>query len=113
MLYKKDHVRGGDPFIYDIYLQKFELPERTTISACPEAMIRADWLFVDMMRFYKMSVTPAMGQEYLIIAKDHGCTVPEGYQKIHRQPTRRYILYQKKRPKNHQKKSQENRTVTN
>jgi len=111
MLYKKGHVRGREPFYYDIYLQKIQLPERTTISACPEAMILGDWLFADMMRFYKVSLTPAMGREYLIIAKDSGCTVPEGYQKINRQPTIKYILYQKNKPDNHQKVSQENRNV--
>jgi hypothetical protein len=113
MLYKKDHVRGGDPFIYDIYLQKFELPERTTISACPEAMIRADWLFVDMMRFYKMSVTPAIGQEYLIVAKDSGCNVPPDYREINRPPRIKYILYQKETPAAHQQPGQENGTAAN
>jgi len=106
MLYKKDHVRGGDPFIYDIYLQKFELPERTTISICPQSIIRSDWLFVDMMRFYKMSVTPAIGQDYLIIAKDSGCNVPPGYREINRPPRIKYILYQKDEPAGHQKPSQ-------
>jgi hypothetical protein len=39
-----------------------------------------------------------MGNEYLLIAKDSGCEVPEGYQKIHRQSTIKYILYQKSPP---------------
>ena len=103
MLYGKGQVRAREPFYYDIYLQKIELPQRTTISACPETMIFNDWLFIDMMRFYKNSLTPAMGQEYLIIAKDSGCTVPPGYQIINRQPTIKYILYQKNKPENHQK----------
>jgi hypothetical protein len=76
-------------------------------------MIHGAWLFADMMRFYRVSLTPEMGREYLIIAKDSGCTVPEGYQKINRQPTVKYILYQKNKPDNHQKVSQENRNVTN
>jgi hypothetical protein len=113
MLYKKGHVRGRKPFYNDIYLQKIQLPERTTISACPGAMIHPDWLFADMMRFYRVSLTPEMGREYLIIAKDSGCTVPQGYRKINRQPTIKYILYQKNKPDNHQKVSQENRNVTN
>jgi 4-amino-4-deoxy-L-arabinose transferase-like glycosyltransferase len=103
MLYKKDHVRGREPFFYDIYLQKIQLPERTTISVCPEAMIHGDWLFADMMRFYRVSLTPEMGHEFLIIAEDSGCTVPEGYQRINRQPTMKYILYQKNKLENHQK----------
>ena len=100
MLYEKGRVRGREPFFYDIYLQKIELPQRTTISACPEAMILNDWLFADMMRFYKNSLTPAMGQEYLIIAKDSGCKVPEGYRIINRPPRIKYILYQKNKPQN-------------
>ena len=100
MLYEKGRVRGREPFFYDIYLQKIELPQRTTISACPEAMILNDWLFADMMRFYKNSLTPAMGQEYLIIAKDSGCKVPEGYRIINRPPRIKYILYQKNKPEN-------------
>jgi hypothetical protein len=95
MLYKKDHLRGRKPFFKDIYLQKIQLPERTTISACPETMIHPDWLFTDMMRFYRVSLTPEMGREYLLIAKDSGCTVPEGYQRINREPTLKYILYKK------------------
>ena len=98
MLYRKDHNQKRKPFYNDIYLQKIQLPERITISACPEAMILEDWLFADMMRFYRVSLTAAMGNEYLLIAKDSGCEVPEGYQKIHRQPTLKYILYQKSPP---------------
>ncbi len=95
MLYKKDHIRGRRPFYKDIYQQKIQLPERTTISACPGAMIHPDWLFADMMRFYRVSLTPEMGNEYLLIAKDSGCTVPEGYQRINQEPTLKYILYKK------------------
>jgi 4-amino-4-deoxy-L-arabinose transferase-like glycosyltransferase len=98
MLYKKDHIRGREEFYKDIYLQNIDLPERTTISACPEYRIHDDWLFADMMRFYKVSLTPQMGKKYLLIAKNEGCEVPEGYQRINREPTLRYILYQKKLP---------------
>lgn len=98
MLYRKDYNQKRKPFYNDIYLQKIQLPERIAISACPEAMILDDWLFADMMRFYRVSLTPAMGNEYFLIAKDSGCEVPEGYQKIHRQPTLKYILYQKSPP---------------
>jgi hypothetical protein len=98
MLYRKDYNQKRKPFYNDIYLQKIQLPERIAISACPEAMILDDWLFADMMRFYRVSLTPAMGNEYFLIAKDSGCEVPEGYQKIHRQPTFKYILYQKSPP---------------
>ena len=98
MLYKKDENKKRKPFYRDIYLQNIKLPERITISACPADMIYDDWLFADMMRFYRVSLTAAMGNEYLLIAKDSGCEVPEGYQKIHRQPTLKYILYQKSPP---------------
>ena len=98
MLYKKDENKKRIPFYRDIYLQNIVLPERITISACPEDMIYHDWLFADMMRFYRVSLTADMGNEYLLIAKDSGCEVPEGYQKIHRQPTIKYILYQKSPP---------------
>ena len=98
MLYKKDENKKRKPFYRDIYLQNIILPERITISACPEEMIYDDWLFADMMRFYRASLTAEMGNEYLLIAKDSGCVVPEGYKKIHRRPTMKYILYQKSPP---------------
>ena len=98
MLYKKDHIRGRKPFYKDIYMQKIELPARTTISACPGAMIHSDWLFADMMRVYKVSLTPEMGKEYYLIAKNSGCAVPEGYQRINREPTLKYHLYKKAVP---------------
>jgi 4-amino-4-deoxy-L-arabinose transferase-like glycosyltransferase len=98
MLYKKDHIRGRKPFYYDIYLQKIEFPERTTISACPESMIHNDWLFADMMRVYKVNLTPEPGREYFIIAKDAACAVPEGYRRINREPTLKYHLYKKAQP---------------
>ena len=101
MLYRKDHNRKRKPFYNDIYLQNIQLPERITISTCPGSMIHDDWLFADMMRFYRVSLTSAMGNEYLLIAKDSGCEVPEGYQKIHRQPTIKYILYQKSKISDH------------
>ena len=95
MLYKKDHIRGRKPFYKDIYMQKIELPARTTISACPGAMILNDWLFADMMRVYKVSLTPETGKEYFLIAKDSDCAVPDGYQRINREPTLKYHLYKK------------------
>jgi hypothetical protein len=98
MLYKKDHIRGRVEFNQDIYLQNIDLPERITISACPEWRIHDDWLFADMMRFYKVSLSPQMGREYLLVAKNSGCEVPDGYQRINREPTLRYILYKKGLP---------------
>jgi 4-amino-4-deoxy-L-arabinose transferase-like glycosyltransferase len=98
MLYKKDHIRGRKPFYEDIYKQKIELPARTTISACPRAMIQNDWLFADMMRVYKVSLTHKRGKEYFLIAKDSGCIVPEGYRRINQEPTLKYHLYKKVLP---------------
>jgi len=98
MLYNKNYVARRKPFYKDIYLQGIKLPERTTISACPEDMIYHDWLFADMQRFYRNSLTPKMGAEYLIIAKASDCEVPQGYQRINREPTIKYILYQKVSP---------------
>ena len=59
-------------------MQKIALPARTTVSACPGAMILNDWLFADMMRVYRVSLTPETGKEFYLIAKDSGCNVPEG-----------------------------------
>ena len=98
MLYNKNHVARRKPFYKDIYLQNIKLPERTTISACPEDMIYRDWLFADMQRFYRSSLTPKMGSQYLIVAKASNCMVPDGYRRINREPTMKYILYQKKNP---------------
>jgi 4-amino-4-deoxy-L-arabinose transferase-like glycosyltransferase len=98
MLYRKDHIARRKPFYHDIYLQKIELPERITVSACPKDMIYHDWLFADMQRFYRNSLTPKMGNEYLIIAKESNCIVPDGYKRVNQEPTVKYILYQKVSP---------------
>ena len=98
MLYFKDHDAKRRPFYHDFYLQNIELPQRITISVCPADMIFDDWLFADMQRFYRISLTPDMGRPYLIIAKSSNCTVPEGYHKIHQQPTLKYLLYKKALP---------------
>lgn len=96
MVYRKDHIRKGrNEFYNDIYMKNIQLPERITISACPGAMIREDWLFVDMQRFYKISVTHKMGNEYLIVDKNSECIVQKGYQKVNHQPIMKYVLYKK------------------
>ena len=98
MLYFKDHDAKRRPFYHDFYLQTIELPQRITVSVCPADMIYDDWLFADMQRFYRISLSPDTGHPYLIIAKNSNCTVPEGYQKVHQQPTLKYLLYKKDRP---------------
>jgi hypothetical protein len=59
-------------------------------------MILKDWLFADMQRFYRVSLTPKMNNEYLIIAKDSNCKVPEGYQRVNQEPTIKYIMYKRR-----------------
>ena len=61
-------------------------------------MIYDDWLFADMQRFYRNSLTPKMGNEYLLIAKESNCIVPDGYKRVNQEPTVKYILYQKVNP---------------
>jgi 4-amino-4-deoxy-L-arabinose transferase-like glycosyltransferase len=97
MLYFKDHDAKRRPFYHDFYLQSIELPQRITISVCPADMIFDDWLFADMQRFYRISLTPDMGHPYLIIAKNSNCTVSEGYQRVNHEPIIKYILYKKSR----------------
>jgi hypothetical protein len=36
-----------------------------------------------------------MGMNYLIIAKESDCSVPEGYQRINQEPTVKYFLFKK------------------
>jgi 4-amino-4-deoxy-L-arabinose transferase-like glycosyltransferase len=98
MLYFKDHDAKRRPFYQDFYLANIELPQRITISVCPADVIYHDWLFADMQRYYKISLTPEMGHPYLIIAKNNNCTVPEGYQRVNQEPTIKYLLYKKNRP---------------
>jgi 4-amino-4-deoxy-L-arabinose transferase-like glycosyltransferase len=95
MLYRRNYVARREPFYHDFYFQDIRLPERITISVCPGDMILGDWLFADMQRFYRVSLTPEMNNEYLIIAKDSKCSAPEGYQKVNKQPTLKYILYRR------------------
>ena len=96
MLYHKDSVARRKPFYHDIFLQKTKLPERIIVSVCPKDIIQHDWLFADMQRFYRISLTPDMGRPYLIIAKNSNCTVPEGYQRVDQEPTIKYKLYKKR-----------------
>ena len=96
MFYYKDHIARRKPFYRDIYLQNIQLPERSIISICPPSIDMDDWLFADMQRFYRASLSPEMGHDYLIVDKDSACAVPEGYQKIQTSPPLRYILYKKK-----------------
>jgi len=98
MLYFKDHDAKRRPFYHDFYLQNIKLPERITISVCPGDMIYYDLLFSDMQRFYRISLTPDMGQPYLIIAKNSNCKIPEGYRIMRQQPTLKYMLYKKAGP---------------
>lgn len=98
MLYFKDQDAKRRPFYHDFYLQNVELPERITISVCPGDMIYYDWLFADMQRFYRISLTPEMGHPYLIIAKNSNCEVPQGYHIVGPKPTIKYLLYKKTDP---------------
>jgi hypothetical protein len=95
MFYKKDYIARKRPFYNDFFLQDIKVPERILISVCPEEMIHGDWLFADMQRFYKVSLTGQMGNDYYIIDKHSTCPIPEGYQRVHRQPTVKYVLYKK------------------
>jgi len=98
MLYFKNHDAKRRPFYLDFYLQGLQLPPRTVVSACPKDLVLHGWLFADMQRYYKISVTSEMGNEYLIVDKNSACSVPQGYQKVHRQPTLKYLLYHKRAP---------------
>ncbi|UCD81166.1 MAG: hypothetical protein JSW26_06985 [Desulfobacterales bacterium] len=95
MLYHKDNIARRKPFYRDFYLQQIQLPERSIISICPPAIDKDDWLFADMQRFYKASLSAEMGHDYLIVDKDSTCVVPDGYQKIQQKPSVRYVLYKK------------------
>jgi hypothetical protein len=96
MFYHKDNIARHRAFYKDFYLQNIQLPERTTVSVCSQEMIMGEWLFADMQRFYKVSLSVEKEHEYLIIDKDIHCQVPENYQKIHQQPTLKYVLYRRK-----------------
>jgi len=98
MLYHKDIVARRQAFHRDIYLQKIKMPQRIIVSVCPKEIIHHDWLFADMQRFYRNSLTSNMGYPYLIISKESDCTVPDGYQRINHEPTVKYIVYKKNRP---------------
>jgi len=95
MFYKKDYIARKRPFYEDFFLQDIKMPQRILVSVCPEKMIHGDWLFADMQRFYRVSLTGQMGNDYYIIDKHSTCRIPEGYQRVHRQPTVKYVLYKK------------------
>lgn len=97
MFYHKGNITRRHAFYRDFYEQKIELPERITVSVCSQEMIMGDWLFADMQRFYKVSLSAEKGHEYLIIDKNLECQVPPDYQKVHQQPTEKYELYRRKK----------------
>ncbi len=98
MLYRQDAVTKRVAFYQDFYFPRVRIPERITVSVCPLALIHDEWLFADMQRHYKVSLTGEMGHEYLILDKRDTCTLPPGYQRVHQQPTMRYVLYKKTAP---------------
>ena len=96
MLYRKGHVIRRERFYRDFYLADIQLPARSWVSLCSAEGLEGDWTFVvDMQRFYKVSMTTDMGHDYLVINKNSNCQVPDGYQKVHRQPTLKYVLYRR------------------
>jgi 4-amino-4-deoxy-L-arabinose transferase-like glycosyltransferase len=95
MVCYKDHIARRKPFYRDIYLQHLHLPERSIISICPPSIDMDDWLFADMQRFYRASLSPEMGHDYLIVDKDGACVIPKGYRKIQTSRPLRYVLYKK------------------
>lgn len=95
MIYREGVVIKREPFYNDLYLRDIHLPERIIVSVYPEQMIYDDLLFTDMQRFYRISVTGELGHDYLLIDKDSDFKVPEGYEKVHKKPTEKYILYKR------------------
>jgi hypothetical protein len=98
MFYHKGTITRRHEFYNDFYLQKIQLPQRVTVSVCPEEMIYGDWLFATMQRFYRVSLSGKMNYEYLLIDKNSSCEVPANYQKIHQQATLKYELYKRQSP---------------
>ena len=95
MIYREGVVIKRKPFYNDLYLRDIHLPERIIVSVYPEQMIYDDLLFTDMQRFYRISVTGELGHDYLLTDKDSDFKVPEGYEKVHKKPTEKYILYKR------------------
>jgi hypothetical protein len=95
MVYRKDEITRADAFFEDLYLRDIPLTERSIVTIYPKEMIMDDYLFVWMQRYFKVSVTGEMGGDYLLVDKKSGFEIPEGYEKMHREPTRKYILYKR------------------
>lgn len=95
MVYRKDEMTRAYAFFEDLYLRDIPLTERSIVTIYPKAMIMDDYLFVWMQRYFKVSVMGEMGGDYLLVDKNSGFEIPEGYEKIHREPTRKYILYKR------------------
>ena len=94
-LYRQDAITKRNSFYQDFYFPHIRIPERITVSVCPVGLIHDEWLFADMQRFYKVSLTAEMGHDYLILDKHNLCSIPPGYELVQRQPTVRYLLYKK------------------
>ena len=95
MVYRKDEITRADAFFEDLYLRDIPLTERSIVTIYPKEMIMGDYLFVWMQRYFKVSVMGEMGGDYLLVDKNSGFEIPEGYEKMHREPTRKYILYKR------------------
>ena len=98
MVYRTGAITNREAFFRDLYNRAdVVLPERIMVSVYPETMIYDDLLMTDMQRFFKVSVTAEMGHDYLLMAKNSDIRVPPGYEKVHREPTEKYVLYKKVR----------------
>ena len=87
-------VMKAQAFYEDVYLQDLSIPERCTVSIHPRRLIWQENLFQYMQRHLKVSVTEHPGNEYLLVQKDIGYEVPEGYLQINRAP-KRYVVYRR------------------
>jgi hypothetical protein len=100
LFFTQDKVNRRQDFYNDFYLQNIKIPPRTKVNFCPFKKLAIDGgkakITPSLQRIYKASWTRKKNAPFLIIDKNENCTVPENYFLVHKKPTKRYLLYQRK-----------------
>jgi len=93
MIADRDTIRKEAKFHGDFTVQKLQISFGQRISVCP-ASLETDWpLVANMARQFGASLTKEQGCEYLLVAKDLQCPIPDYCRKIHPSEARNFILY--------------------
>jgi hypothetical protein len=100
MFFTQDKVNRRQDFYSDFYLQNIKILARTQVNLCPFKTLAIEGgkakITPSLQRIYKASWTRKKNAPFLIVDKNENCAIPENYFLVHKKPTKRYLLYQRK-----------------